>query len=307
MAANLKSRCSKCAEMQKTYLKTLEEKRALLVKLQNEQERCRRFTRENEMLETRLQDMTNRLPTEQINSSNSVTSANSDDSRLERQLDEALTVNRKWRDEYEQMSSKHNQEKDEIREELNETRRKLEESKSHVLALETEVMRLAEALRNKGNQTAQTHVNNEDLDHVKIQMQQFKEDFSCERRDRERVQKEKECIQAELANAQEIIATLTQEVEMYREHCLRIQEENAVLRRRHSAPVQSQPQLQIVYPLNDPIRHPELRLQQQRRGVFTRGPIIPPPSAFYGGEVETDVTDGVSVMSSSDSDKHHSI
>jgi len=40
----------------------------------------------------------------------------------------------------------------------------------------------------------------------------YKEDFSIERRDRERAQSEKDYLQQQLADAQEVIATLTQEV-----------------------------------------------------------------------------------------------
>jgi len=42
----------------------------------------------------------------------------------------------------------------------------------------------------------------------------YKEDFSIERRDRERAQSEKDCLQQQLKDAQEIIATLTQEVKI---------------------------------------------------------------------------------------------
>ena len=40
----------------------------------------------------------------------------------------------------------------------------------------------------------------------------YKEDFSIERRDRERAQTEKDYFQQQLADAQDVIATLTQEV-----------------------------------------------------------------------------------------------
>ena len=40
----------------------------------------------------------------------------------------------------------------------------------------------------------------------------YKEDFSIERRDREQAQSEKDFFQQQLADAQEVIATLTQEV-----------------------------------------------------------------------------------------------
>lgn len=45
-----------------------------------------------------------------------------------------------------------------------------------------------------------------------MQIQLYKEDFSIERRDRERAQSEKDYLQQQLKDAQEIIATLTQEV-----------------------------------------------------------------------------------------------
>ena len=40
----------------------------------------------------------------------------------------------------------------------------------------------------------------------------YKEDFSIERRDRERAQSEKDYLQQQLVDAQDVIATLTQEV-----------------------------------------------------------------------------------------------
>lgn len=40
----------------------------------------------------------------------------------------------------------------------------------------------------------------------------YKEDFSIERRDRERAQSEKDYLQQQLTDAQDVIATLTQEV-----------------------------------------------------------------------------------------------
>ena len=45
-----------------------------------------------------------------------------------------------------------------------------------------------------------------------MQIQLYKEDFSIERRDRERAQSEKDYLQQQLKDAQEIIATHTQEV-----------------------------------------------------------------------------------------------
>ena len=47
---------------------------------------------------------------------------------------------------------------------------------------------------------------------ISLQIQLYKEDFSIERRDREQAQSEKHYLQQQLNDAQEIIATLTQEV-----------------------------------------------------------------------------------------------
>lgn len=44
------------------------------------------------------------------------------------------------------------------------------------------------------------------------QIQVYQEDFSIERRDRERAQSEKDYFRQQLADAQDVIATLTQEV-----------------------------------------------------------------------------------------------
>lgn len=46
--------CSKCHEMQKSYLKTLDEKRTLLVRIQGEQEKSRKLRRDVEKLKGKM-------------------------------------------------------------------------------------------------------------------------------------------------------------------------------------------------------------------------------------------------------------
>ena len=47
------SRCARCVELQRSFLKTLEEKRTLLLRVQSEQERSRKLQRDLDCLRTR--------------------------------------------------------------------------------------------------------------------------------------------------------------------------------------------------------------------------------------------------------------
>lgn len=53
-----------------------------------------------------------------------------------------------------------------------------------------------------------------------VQIQVYEEDFSNERKDRERAQGEKDNLQQQLIDAQDIIATLTQEVRKFSSNSL---------------------------------------------------------------------------------------
>jgi chromosome segregation ATPase len=122
-----------------------------------------------------------------------------------------MAVNRKWKEEYEQLKEKYRTDLRKLQEEVGSLNHKLEESNTHILALESENMRLAETLTGE-NISTRTSVNDPDNELVRFQMQAYKDDFSCERRDRERAQNDKESIHKELKSAQEIIATLMEEV-----------------------------------------------------------------------------------------------
>ena len=66
-----------------------------------------------------------------------------------------------------------------------------------------------------------------------FQIELYKEDFSIERRDRERAQCEKDSLQQKLKDAQEVISTLTQEV---LEQLLKLVFQNFILSNRKSVP-----------------------------------------------------------------------
>lgn len=124
---------------------------------------------------------------------------------------QAMAVNRKWKEEYEQLKEKYKMDLRKLQEEVGSLNHKLEETNIHVLTLESENMRLAQVLSG-GDVSTRTSGNDQENELVKFQMQTYKEDFSCERRDREQAQSEKESLQDELKSAQEIIATLMEEV-----------------------------------------------------------------------------------------------
>lgn len=59
--SNVKARCSRCEEVQRLYLAVLEDKRTILIRLQREQERVRKLSKEIESVKrekTRTGDRT---------------------------------------------------------------------------------------------------------------------------------------------------------------------------------------------------------------------------------------------------------
>lgn len=123
-----------------------------------------------------------------------------------------MMVNRKWKEEYEELKDKFKTETTKLQEEVNVLRHKVEECNTHIYALESENMRLAQALSGRELVKPPGNSNCEESQLIKFQMQAYKEDFSNERRDRERAQSEKDNLQEQLNSAQEIISTLTEEV-----------------------------------------------------------------------------------------------
>ncbi|XP_031552340.1 TNFAIP3-interacting protein 1-like [Actinia tenebrosa] len=273
-SSNVKARCSKCDEIQRLYLAVLEDKQAILVRLQEEQERVKKLSKEIEPTERKRRQEGERTRTEESTN-----------------ISMAMAVNRKWKEEYEQLREKYKTDFRKLQEEISSLNHKLEESNIHVLTLEAENMRLAQALSGEDVSTG-TKRNNEENELIKAQMQAYKDDFSFERRDREKAQSEKESIQEELKSAQEIIATLVKEIEVFKvEHKKDQEQMRQIINQQNLA----RPQLQIIYPVVDPSeheQHTQWRRQQQRRGILSRGSHIAPPSAFYGGDVEVDQADG---------------
>ncbi|CAH3044481.1 unnamed protein product [Porites lobata] len=283
-------RCEQCQELQRSLVKTLGEKRALLLRLQKEQARIRKLLREAEKGRKRdgeevpnLRDVSR--PARESNGDNS----------LEWQLNEVIEVNRKWKEDYDNLKRQYEMKNESLQNELEVTKEKLSNSQTQVLALGAEVDRLATTLSllyQKEGSSAPSDFDVDDYEIFKQQIQLYKEDFSIERRDRERAQSEKDYLQQQLKDAQEIIATLTQEVDIYKGQMC--QERSRQLR-RHSDPRPlhtSCPQLQIIYPVSAPpsAAQRRLRQEQQRRGILTRGAnhYTAPPSLLYGGDVEVD-------------------
>ena len=57
-SSKVKTRCPRCEEVQRLYLATLEDKRAILVRLQKEQERVRKLSKEIESVKRGTEDRT---------------------------------------------------------------------------------------------------------------------------------------------------------------------------------------------------------------------------------------------------------
>jgi len=294
------NRCARCAELQRSFLKALEEKRTLLLRVQREQERNRTLQRELDCVKAKksCRKVDER---ETIEQSNDVSSTEEESEGRDWQISEAMQANRKWKIDYDRLKLKYEEESKENKNELEKTQAKLADAETHVLALESELMRLATALSKIEENTlhATNSISQEDIEVVKQQMLVYKEDFTRERQDREKTQCEKDQLQEQLQNCQELIAALNQELDVYKEQYQRSQEENRMLTssRRHSVPLHgsaTQPQIQFVYPVVGPVQQQQQqqqwqwRQEQRRRGVFTRGPTPAPPSVFYGGDVEVD-------------------
>ena len=126
-----------------------------------------------------------------------------------------MAVNRKWKEEYEQLKEKYKTDLKKLQEEISSLNHKLEESTVHVMTLESENMRLAQALSGEDAIGMRTKESDQENELVKFQMQAYKDDFSSERRDREKAQSEKESVLEELKSAQEIISTLMEEVRYF--------------------------------------------------------------------------------------------
>lgn len=290
--ANEKYHCEQCVELRRSLVKTLGEKRSLLLRLQKEQSRIRKLLREAEK--------GRRRDGEELSNARDVSrppSESNGECCLEWQLNEVMEINRKWKEDYDTLKLQCETKNESLQRELDITKEKLANAETQVLALGSEVTRLATTLNQiyqREGASLPSGVDLGDYEVFKQQIQVYKEDFSIERRDRERAQSEKDCLQQQLKDAQEIIATLTQEVDIYKDQLNESQEESRRLR-RHSDPRplhMSCPQLQIIYPVNEPpsASQRRWRQEQQRRGILTRGAshYTAPPSLFYGGDVEVD-------------------
>lgn len=280
-------------ELQRSLVKALGDKRALLLRLQKEQGRIRKLLREA--------DKGRRRDGEEQSNARDASRPHSESSGegcLEQQLNEVMEVNKKWKEDYITLKLQYETKNESLQQELDMTKEKLANAETQVLALGSEVTRLASTLNQMYQREGASLPSAVDLDNFEVfkqQIQVYEEDFSIERRDRERAQSEKDFLQQQLKDAQEIIATLTQEVDIYKEQLNESEEESRRLR-RHSDPRPlhtSCPQLQIIYPVNaaPSVSQRRWRQEQQRRGILTRGAsnhYTAPSSLFYGGDVEVD-------------------
>ncbi|PFX22629.1 TNFAIP3-interacting protein 3-like isoform X1 [Stylophora pistillata] len=289
----VENRCENCLELQRSLVKTLGEKRSLLLRLQKEQSRVRKLLREAEKGKRRDGEE----PSNSRDDSRSV-SGESGGECLEWQLNQVMEVNKKWKEDYDAIKIKYQTENEMLRKELDLTKEKLVNSETQVLALGAEVSRLAATLNDlyQGQEPSprSPFLDLDDYEVFKQQIQVYEEDFSNERKDRERAQGEKDNLQQQLIDAQDIIATLTQELTIYKRQLNECQEETNALRRHSSDPslLTSSPQLQVIYPVNRSVSPSQWqrRQEQLRRGILTRGGghLDAPQSLFYGGEVEVD-------------------
>lgn len=292
-AENENNYCEHCLELRRTLVKTLGEKRALLLRLQKEQGRIRKLLKEAEKgkkkdgeEQSNSRDVS-RLPCE-----------SGSGLCMEQQLNEVLKINKKWKEDYEALELRYLAKNETLQTELDLTKEKLATAETQVLALGSEVTRLADSLNDMYTREASSPlsplVDMESYEIFKQQIELYKEDFSIERRDRERAQCEKDSLQQKLKDAQEVITTLTQEVDLYKEQLDETLEQSRRLRRHSDPPPihSSCPQLQIIYPVNRPLTpsQRQWRMDQRRQGILTRGAnhYTAPSSFYYGGDVEVD-------------------
>lgn len=87
-----------------------------------------------------------------------------------------MQVNRKWKSDYDRLKLKCEEETRESKSELEKTQAKLADTETHVLALESELIRLATALSNieESSLQAKNSASQEDMEVVK---QQVNNDF----------------------------------------------------------------------------------------------------------------------------------
>ncbi|XP_073246091.1 uncharacterized protein [Porites lutea] len=241
-------RCEQCQELQRSLVKTLGEKRALLLRLQKEQARIRKLLREAEKGRKRdgeevpnLRDVSR--PPRESNGDNS----------LEWQLNEVIEVNRKWKEDYDNLKRQYEMKNESLQNELEVTKEKLSNAQTQVLALGAEVDRLATTLSLLYQGEGSSAPSDFDVDDYEI----FK-----------------------------------QQVDIYKGQMCQ-ERSRQLRRHSDPRPLHTScPQLQIIYPVSVPpsAAQRRLRQEQQRRGILTRGAnhYTAPPSLLYGGDVEVD-------------------
>jgi len=222
---------------------------------------------------------------------------------------EVMEVNAQWKRDYEILERRCQTQVNDLEKE----KKVNVDLRTQKLALEAELSRLAHALGDLQQKLSAGHTHNtvQDIELIRAQLQAYQDDFHTERRDRERVQGEKDSLTEQLQTAEAIIVSLREELEVSGNDNQRLRNDKELLQQQLTAvqggaymlPLNAQPQLQIVYPLNGPVGSPS----QQRRtppvptsvyagtarpqagGVVARGACNDPPDSFYhGGDVEVD-------------------
>ena len=288
------------SDLHQIILTLLQEKRELLVKLQEERKQTSELREENERLTDKLKEKENVCSIEGEPTSLSSSVQGSLESFQDESLDRVKLESAILKDK---LST--------LEENLRECREKLASVENQKFVLQGEVMRLAQALSKTGP--------NMELELTREQLRIYEHDYRQEKTERDVAEKKASNLHLKVHDYEELVSTLTTQVELYKRAFEREKEEKEELVRErvsnnsHSSntlgsygfseelamgsgmspsksPVLPSSQLQLVHPLSESKITPreELKRKQEleRMGILTRD--SKPSGVLYGGDVKID-------------------
>ncbi|XP_032219399.2 TNFAIP3-interacting protein 3 [Nematostella vectensis] len=286
-AGSTNTKSAQPSEERELVLKLLNEKRTLLGKLHEERKETLRWRSECLQLREEIQGLkTVKLRTglEDLSvESENVPNESEDNASVARALHKKISI---------------------LQSKIQELRKQNETLASQKKVLENEVFRLANSL-SRIDPTLETEL-------LKEQLLVYEEDFKKEKTDKVNAEQKISSLQEEIRESQELISSLTTEVDMYKRAYEREKEEKEILLVSNSADRNSclelplctgprsqphrtrtlpKPTLQVVYPVSDiQEQRDDLRRRQQRAGVYSRNAPNSPTnlSSFYKDALESD-------------------
>lgn len=229
-------------------------------------------------------------------------------------IKELMEVNKLWKQQCDLLQKNHQQEKGQLQEDMIKLKQEVRRSELRCSKLEaknstlqSELVRLArsfEALHPQSSRADnETGDKTEDVELIKEQLDLYKEDFKLEHEDKEKIQSEKASLQGRLEQYENLVHSLTKELDLYKSECKRLQDEKgrstALLQRHpsvdrsHSYPSTSNTFMEAPFsPVPNSAMPPSLeakrdgyltlqdfRHEQLKRGILVRNPsqVRPPP------------------------------